>query len=65
MHASPLTALCPAAAGTPYALPPRPRPKGHSGGGLGLSFTLPGGVRSASIARTAAAVALEAHGLAT
>ncbi|WP_330453448.1 MULTISPECIES: ATP-binding protein [unclassified Streptomyces] len=63
MRVSPLTALCPAAAGTSYAPPPRLHPKGRSGSGLGLSFTLPGGVRSASIARTATAVALEAHGL--
>ncbi|MFD7624010.1 ATP-binding protein [Streptomyces sp. NPDC059802] len=45
---------------------PRPylRPKGRSGRGLGLSFTLPGDVRSAFIGRTAVAAALEAHGLA-
>lgn len=40
------------------------RPKGRSGCGLALSFTLPGDVRSAYIGRTAVAAALEAHGLA-
>ncbi|SFX34645.1 hypothetical protein SAMN02787144_1002375 [Streptomyces atratus] len=45
---------------------PRPylRPKGHSGRGLALSFTLPGDIRSAFIGRTAISAALEAHGLA-
>ncbi|MEU1489979.1 ATP-binding protein [Streptomyces sp. NPDC005776] len=81
MHPSPLTALCPAVAEarTPYpdayanSAPPRPpqpylRPKGGSGRSaprLSLSFTLPGDIRSARIARMATAAALEAHGLAT
>ncbi|WP_328896045.1 ATP-binding protein [Streptomyces sp. NBC_00236] len=80
MHSSPLAALCPAVAEarTPFPdayahsiqhRPPQPhlRPKGTSGRSalrLSLSFTLPGDVRSARIARTATAVALEAHGLA-
>lgn len=79
MHPSPLTALCPAVAEarTPFpgtyapsaqARPPQPylRPKGGSGRSvpcLSLSFTLPGDIRSAPIARTATAAALEAHGL--
>ncbi|MFJ2415185.1 ATP-binding protein [Streptomyces brevispora] len=82
MHSSPLAALCPALAeshtSTPSLLPPlsparqhgyaQPylRPKGHSGGGRGLtlSFTLPGDTRSAFIGRTAIAAALGAYGLA-
>lgn len=49
--------------------PPQPylRPKGSPGQSalrLSLSFTLPGDLRSARIARTATAAALEAHGLA-
>ncbi|SFX34558.1 sensor histidine kinase [Streptomyces atratus] len=40
------------------------RPKGRSGRGLSLSFTLPGDIRSAFIGRTVVAAALEAHGLA-
>ncbi|PZT76381.1 MULTISPECIES: ATP-binding protein [unclassified Streptomyces] len=62
MRVSPLTSLCPAA-GTSYAPPPGPHPKGRTRGGPGLSFTLPGDIRSASIARTATAVALKANGL--
>ncbi|WP_406454220.1 ATP-binding protein [Streptomyces sp. NBC_00876] len=77
MPSSPLAALCPVAAdmyaGIPYpghphpnSTPPRPylRPKGGAARGVALSFTLPGDLRSASIARTASAAALEAHGLA-
>ncbi len=79
MHSSPLAALCPAVAGTRMPFPdtyahsgsPRPpqpylRPKSGSGRTtprLALSFTLPGDIRSARIARTATAAALEAHGL--
>ncbi|MGW0935076.1 ATP-binding protein [Streptomyces sp. NPDC002666] len=52
--------------------PPQPylRPKGdperarRSAPRLSLSFTLPGDIRSARIARTATAAALDAHGLA-
>lgn len=80
MHSSPLAALCPAVAETRMTSPeayahsvqPRPpqpylRPKGGSGRSaphLSLSFTLPGHIRSALIARTATAAALRAHGLA-
>ncbi|MER5274730.1 hypothetical protein ABT025_03105 [Streptomyces sp. NPDC002809] len=80
MHSSPLAALCPAVAETWMAFPdayahsaqphpPQPclRPKGRPAQpapGLALSFTLPGDIRSARIARTATAAALEAHGLA-
>ncbi|MET7648735.1 ATP-binding protein [Streptomyces sp. NPDC005426] len=81
MHAASLAALCPAVAETrmpfpdAYApsarhRPPQPylRPKGGSGRSaprLSLSFTLPGDIRSAGIARTATKVALESHGLAS
>lgn len=80
MHSSPLAALCPAVAETRMPSPeayahstqPRPpqpylRPKGGTGRSatrLSLSFTLPGDIRSARIARAATAAALEAHGLA-
>ncbi|WP_327709119.1 ATP-binding protein [Streptomyces sp. NBC_00464] len=80
MHSSPLAALCPAVAEARMPFPdayaqsaptrsPQPylRPKGGSGrtaSGLALSFTLPGDIRSARIARAATAAALEAHGLA-
>lgn len=81
MHSSPLAALCPAVAEARMPFPdayahstePRPpqpylRPKGGSARSaprLALSFTLPGDIRSAGIARTATAAALEAHGLAS
>ncbi|MGW2084746.1 ATP-binding protein [Streptomyces sp. NPDC001880] len=45
-------------------LRPYLRSKVRAGRGLGLSFTLPGDVRSAFIGRTVVAAALEAHGLA-
>uniref|UniRef100_A0AAU2VPF9 ATP-binding protein n=1 Tax=Streptomyces sp. NBC_00008 TaxID=2903610 RepID=A0AAU2VPF9_9ACTN len=72
MHSTPLTALCPAVAvcetWTPSSPRPYLRPKGHAGGGrelgLTLSLTLPGGLRSARIARAATVAALETHGLA-
>ncbi|MEV0574020.1 ATP-binding protein [Streptomyces sp. NPDC050392] len=75
MNSTPHTVLCPVidATRTPDPYPryatsrqgPQPylRPKGRSGAGLSLSFTLPGDLRSARIARTAAAAALEAHDL--
>lgn len=79
MHSSPLTALCPVAAETraphphpdtdPHTAPrngtrPYLRPRGRTRPELSLSLTLPGDIRSARIARTATAAALEAHGLA-
>ncbi|MER6114787.1 ATP-binding protein [Streptomyces sp. NPDC001743] len=79
MHSSPPAALCPAAAEArtafseayAHAVQPRPpqpylRPKGGSGRSaprLSLSYTLPGDIRSACVARAATAAALEVHGL--